>query len=135
MSVNSYLNDTAGLVAFAVNALSAENGWDVRRATGAVSTNPVEFAPDLRLPAAIVFTGETEFGDQPRRNMEIRVMLCADASSASAETTLDAMTDRVAALLDGQISGDAVFRIRSWRNIAADTAFFARLTVFLVSDH
>lgn len=135
MSVMNHLNTTATLIDFLIGKLETSTSWTTCFYTGDRLTHMTYQIPDFRLPAAVVWYGSGSFGDNPRRRIQLSVVVCVDASDPNAWRTLATLCDSVITLVDGQTTGDAHFHLESEEPATTDLGFTSRQLIFAVDDH
>ncbi len=133
-AVTDYIQATESLLDFAVAKLGAESSWKIAKHPGSGTRDVFKMLPELGLPAAIVAYNSSSYANKPRRQASISVVVAADFDAAAGRVDARALVDRAIALLDGQISGMALFKAVSDRALELGSNIAAYEVQFRVED-
>ena len=134
-AVTDFIQTTESLLDYVVARLGGESGWTVAKYPGSGTKDVFKMLPELGLPAAIVVYGSSSYANKPRRQATLSVIVAAEFEAAAGRVDARAFMDRAIALLDGQITGMALFKAVSDRAIDLGSNIAAYEVQFRVEDH
>jgi hypothetical protein len=113
MATTDHLEKLEDLLNFAIECLENYSGWTVEKFPGSNADDLFNFIPELELPAAVVTYKASSYGDKPRRISNIEVIVASEFYSDSSNVSSRVLIEKVVELLDKQISGHALFKVKS----------------------
>jgi hypothetical protein len=135
MPVTDFIQGTEALLDFVVSRLETRSGWTVAKCPGSNARDVFKLVPELPLPCAIVTYGSSSYGNKPRRQASVGISVATAFDVASDKETARSLMDAAIALLDGQLSGMALFRAVSDRAVDLGEGVAAYEVQFRVEDH
>jgi len=108
------------LKAFAVNKLATYSGWSVKNFSLTDYQKLFDFVPELSLPAAVVSYHGSSYNDEvPRRSSTLCVTVLVEDFGNLETAAVNALPlmDKVLELLDHELNGKTLFRVRSDESI------------------
>ena len=134
-AVTEFIQTTESLMDFVVTRLSSQPGLNVAKHPGSGTKDILQMLPGLGLPAAVVVYGSSSYANKPRRQASISVIVATEFETESGRIDARALIDSVIALIDGQISAMALFRVVSDRAIDLGSNIAAYEVQFRIEDH
>jgi len=134
-AITDYIQATETVLDFVATCLKGYSSWNVVKYPGSGTKDIFKMIPATGLPAAIIVYSSSSYGNRPRRNAAFSVIVAAEFEAENGRVNARALIDKAISLLDGQISGMALFRAASDRAIDLGSNIAAYEVQFKIEDH
>ena len=134
-AVTDSIQGTEELMDFISEKLKEYEDWNVSKHPGTGTSDLALMLQEVALPAAIVVYSSSSYGSKPRRNASFSVIVATEFAGAPGRVSSRVLLDKAISLLDGQVSGMALFRVVSDAPFSLGGNIAAYEIKFKVEDH